>query len=116
MDEYESLCHTKWDCKYHVIFIAKCRRKTMRELTKVLGRSVPAASQAEAMPDWGGPPDAGPRTYDNLDSTQTVGIGGSGIHQGQECDPSCARVWRTQAGLCRPALLGTRVHGVNGGP
>ena len=27
MDEYESLSHTKWECKYHVIFIPKDRRK-----------------------------------------------------------------------------------------
>ena len=27
MDEYESLSHTKWECKYHVIFIPKYRRK-----------------------------------------------------------------------------------------
>ena len=27
MDEYQSLSHTKWDCKYHVVFIPKCRRK-----------------------------------------------------------------------------------------
>jgi len=29
MDEYESLSHTKWDCKYHVVFIPKCRRRTL---------------------------------------------------------------------------------------
>jgi putative transposase len=29
MDEAESLSHTKWECKYHVIFIPKCRRKTL---------------------------------------------------------------------------------------
>ena len=29
MDDYESLCHTKWDCKYHVVFIPKCRRKVL---------------------------------------------------------------------------------------
>ena len=29
MDEYESLSHTKWECKYHVLFIPKCRRKTL---------------------------------------------------------------------------------------
>ena len=29
MDEYESLSHTKWECKYHVVFIPKCRRKTI---------------------------------------------------------------------------------------
>ncbi len=29
MDDYESLSHSAWDCKYHVIFIPKCRRKTL---------------------------------------------------------------------------------------
>jgi REP-associated tyrosine transposase len=29
MDEYESLDHTKWECKYHVVFIPKCRRKAL---------------------------------------------------------------------------------------
>ena len=38
MDEYESLCHTKWECKYHVVFIPKCRRKTLyAQLRKDLG-------------------------------------------------------------------------------
>jgi len=27
MKEYQSLSHTKWDCKYHVVFIPKCRKK-----------------------------------------------------------------------------------------
>jgi putative transposase len=25
---YETLKHTPWECKYHVVFIPKCRRKT----------------------------------------------------------------------------------------
>jgi len=29
MDEYESLNHTKYECKYHVVFIPKFRRKTL---------------------------------------------------------------------------------------
>ena len=29
MDKYESLSHTKWDCKYHVVFIPKCRRRAL---------------------------------------------------------------------------------------
>ena len=37
MDE-ASLSHTKWDCKYHVVFIPKMRRKTLYgELRKHLG-------------------------------------------------------------------------------
>ena len=29
MDEYESLRHTKWECKYHVVFIPKYRKKAL---------------------------------------------------------------------------------------
>jgi putative transposase len=29
MDEYASLSHTKWECKDHVVFIPKCRRKVL---------------------------------------------------------------------------------------
>ena len=37
MDKYESLSHTKWECKYHVVFIPKCRRRTLYgELRKPL--------------------------------------------------------------------------------
>jgi hypothetical protein len=38
MDEYESLSHTTWSCKYYVVFIPKCRRKTLYlELRRHLG-------------------------------------------------------------------------------
>ena len=29
MDDYESLKHTRWECKYHVVFIPKCRRQKL---------------------------------------------------------------------------------------
>jgi len=38
MDEKESLSHSKWECKYHVVFIPKCRRRTLyKELRSHLG-------------------------------------------------------------------------------
>ena len=38
MNDYESLSHTTWTCKYHVVFIPKCRRKTLYlELRRHLG-------------------------------------------------------------------------------
>ena len=38
MDELESLNHSKWECKYHVVFIPKCRRKTLyMQLRQYLG-------------------------------------------------------------------------------
>ena len=38
MDESESLSQSRWECKYHVVFIPKCRRRTLYEqLRKHLG-------------------------------------------------------------------------------
>ena len=38
MRDYKSLAHTKWDCKYHVVFIPKYRKKVIYgELRKHLG-------------------------------------------------------------------------------
>ena len=38
MDNYQVGAHTKWECKYHVVFIPKCRRKVLYgELRRHLG-------------------------------------------------------------------------------
>ena len=60
MQTYESLKHTTWDCKYHVVFIPKCRRKVLyqglrRELGEVF-RSLAAqweckVEEGHLMPD-----------------------------------------------------------------
>ena len=31
MDEYDNLSHSRWECKYQVEFIPKCRRRTLYE-------------------------------------------------------------------------------------
>jgi putative transposase len=37
-DEYENVSHSKWECKYHVIFIPKGRRKALyAQLRRHLG-------------------------------------------------------------------------------
>ena len=34
----ESLSHTKWECKYHIVFVQKCRKKALYKiLRKELG-------------------------------------------------------------------------------
>jgi putative transposase len=38
MDEFQNLSHTVWECKYHIVWIPKCRRKVLYgELRKHLG-------------------------------------------------------------------------------
>ena len=34
MENHSSLSHTRWQCKYHVIFIPKCRRKKLFGVVK----------------------------------------------------------------------------------
>jgi putative transposase len=55
MDEYESLSHTKWECKYHVIFIPKYRRKALygqlrAHLGEVFGRL--AVQRERRIEEW----------------------------------------------------------------
>ena len=39
MDSKHSLCHTKWECKYHVVWVPKYRRKVLYgQIRKHLGQ------------------------------------------------------------------------------
>ena len=50
MNNYESLKHTKWECKYHIVFIPKYRKKALYgQLRKELGAVLrELASQRES--------------------------------------------------------------------
>ena len=110
MDDYESLSHTKWDCKYHVVFIPKCRRKTLyAELRRHLGevfRKLAAQKESRIeeghlMPDHVHMMISIPPKYA---VSQVIGYikGKSAIH--------LARVYgETEAELRGSALLGARV-------
>lgn len=38
MHDIDSLCRSVWDCKYHVVWVPKCRRKTLYgQMRKRLG-------------------------------------------------------------------------------
>ena len=55
MDKFESLSHTAWDCKYHVIFIPKRRRRTLYgELRKHLGEVFRALAAQKKAGYWKG--------------------------------------------------------------
>ena len=55
MDESRSLNHTRWECKYHVVFIPKCRRKVLyKELRRHWGEVFrPLAKQKESQVEEG---------------------------------------------------------------
>src|SRR6202142_31636 len=39
VDNYQSLNHSKWNCKYHVVFIPKYRRKALYVVGYIKGKS-----------------------------------------------------------------------------
>ena len=60
MDTSQSLSHTVWDCKYHVVFIPKCRRRVLygqlrRHLgevfRKLAGQKESRVEEGHLMPD-----------------------------------------------------------------
>ena len=55
MNNYESLKHTKWECKYHIVFIPKYRKKALYgQLRKELGAVLrELASQRESKVEEG---------------------------------------------------------------
>jgi REP element-mobilizing transposase RayT len=115
MDEYESLSHSKWECKYHAVFIPKCRRKTLYgELRRHLGevfrklalQKESKIEEGHLMPDQVHMMISIPPKY--------AGLAGGRFHQGQERNPFRPCLWGEEAQFRRAALLGQRVLRLDG--
>jgi hypothetical protein len=76
MDEFESLSHTKWECKYQVVFIPKFRRRVLYgQLRNHLGELFrKLATQKQSRIDEGF--DAGSCAHDDFDPTEVRGFAG----------------------------------------
>ena len=115
MDDYESLSHSKWECKYHVVFIPKCRRKTLyNELRRHLGEVFRRlAEQKESRVEEGHLLQI--MCNADFDPAEICGFAGDRVYQGKECDPFGSGVRREEAQLRRAALLGQRLLCIHGG-
>ena len=57
MESIQSLKHTKWDCKYHIVWIPKYRRKVLYgQLRKYLGEALRDLAQQKESNVWEGHP------------------------------------------------------------
>src|SRR5437899_10923301 len=85
-ETYQSLSHSKWDCKYHVVFVPKRRRKAIfGQARRQLVRSS-MRWPAKGMPDYRGSSDAGPCAYVHRHYTKTPGGIGDWGSQREERD------------------------------
>ena len=116
MDEYESLSHTKWECKYHVVFIPKCRRKTLYgELRKHLGEVFQQLAEQKESRIEEGHLDGRSRAHADRDSAEIRGVAGGRVYQGQERDSPGTGVRGAEAEFCGAAFLGAGIFRVHGG-
>src|SRR5437667_6294 len=116
---YQSLSHSKWDCKYHVVFVPKRSFRTQtaseshfRASASATGCDLPRAGPAEGMPDYRGSSDAGPCAYMHRHSPQAPGGIGDRISQREECDRHRSPE-RQGAQLYRRAFLGPRLRRID---
>ena len=94
MDEMESLSHTKWECKYHVVFIPKCRRKTLYgELRQHLGEVFRKLAVQKESRTRRRAPAARSRAHDDHDPAEVRGVAGGWVYQGEERDSLGTCVW-----------------------
>src|SRR6266849_5732953 len=98
MDDYESLSHSKWECKYQV-----SQKDALRGTEKAPRRGLPEAGDAKGKSNRRRPSYAGSRSHDDLDPPEICGLAGGRVYQGQECDPFGPGLRGEEAQFCGPA-------------
>jgi hypothetical protein len=115
MDDYESLSHTKWECKYHVVFIPKCGRKVIyTQLRQHLGEVFRRLAEQKESRIEEGHLMSDHVQHDDRHPAEICAVTGDRLHEGEERDSSGAGLRRAEAQFRRPALLGTRILRVDG--
>jgi hypothetical protein len=114
MKEYQSLSHTRWDCKYHIVFIPKRRKKRVWRTATASWGDFSRVSVAQGVKDCGRAHDGRSRSHVFEYSAEVRGFKCCGIFKRQECDSGCEEVWGMTEELHRGALLGSRIFCLDG--
>lgn len=87
MDRTASLNHSRWECKYHVVFIPKKRRKTLYgALRKHLGEVFHRLARQKESRIEGGTC-CRSCAHTDFDSAEVCRVASDWLHQGEERDP-----------------------------
>ena len=110
MEDYRSLSHTKWQCKYHIVFIPKYRKRQLhgvvrKHLGEVFHRLAKHKEcwieEGHVMPD---------HVHMLMNVPPKLAVSSVvGYIKGQECDSRGEALFKERAKLRRTADLGPRV-------
>ena len=116
MAEYRSLSHTRWDCKYHVVFIPKRRKKAIYgHVRRMLGetlRELAAHKEAEIVERASA---AGSRSHVLEDTSEIRGIERGWVPEREERDHDRSVFCGKGEEFHGRELLGQRLLCVHGG-
>ena len=108
--KFNHLNHATWECKYHVVFTPKYRKKLLfGKIKRTSGPSVSRSGAAEGVPDRGGAFDAGSRSHVDIDTSQIFGGADHRIHEREEFDMDRAECRTQDAEFSGPQILGARL-------
>lgn len=102
MDDIAGLCHSVWDCKYHVVMDTEIPSQGfVRSNTKGTWRSVSPVGGTEGRPDTRRISGAGSCAYVRVDSAEVCCGADGWFCEGEESDPYSQDVWRKVAQFYR---------------
>ncbi len=99
-DQYQSLSHSKWDCKYHVVFIPKYRRHALyAHIRRALGPIFHELARQKECHIVEGHVMSDHVQYVHCYSAEARGGISDWIPERQKCDCHCQTVSRTATQL-----------------
>ena len=105
--EFNHLNHATWECKYHVVFTPKYRKKLLfGKIKRAFGSGVSRSGATEGVPDRGRTFDAGSRSHVDIDTSQIFGGTDYRIHEREEFDMDRAECRTQDAEFSGPQILG----------
>ena len=87
-----SLAHTKWNCKYHIVFAPKYRRKIFYEEHRLEERDITKAVRMERSGNNRRRSVSGSHTYSCIVATQNERFGVHGIFERKKCDDNISKM------------------------
>lgn len=115
MKGYQSLAHTRWDCKYHVVFIPKKRKKkifgVLRRYLGAIFRELAKHKEVEVVE---GHLNVGSCAYMSEHTAEVRGLECGRVHQRQERTHHSEKVWWSSEEFHRRGVLGKRLFRIDG--
>ena len=108
--EFNHLNHATWECKYHVVFTPKYRKKLLfGKIKRHLGQVFHDLARRKECSDRGRTFDAGSCSHVDIDTSQIFGGADHRIHEREEFGMDRAECRTQDAEFSGPQILGARV-------